>query len=179
MPRVAQCMICANRNRSKPAADSRSMSPIFLIGNLARGVCSGFPDHATGPVHPSTGRSRSAGMGGLDQSECLVGIRYTHVEVESAARDPWTGWRCALSLQLSVISGAPVESLRDVSLRRRVHRIARALKPANNQVVHRKFLSDRCGDGRLSRSPPPQHSTPKTWSSKTSSSGSAARQQHQ
>lgn len=131
----------------------------------------GSCDGARTPVHRPVaigrnGWSRSIGMPGRD--------RYTQVEVERAPHAiPGRAGR-ALSLQLSVVSGAPVESLRDVSLRRRVHRIARALKSANNQVVHRKLLSNRCGNGPLSRSPPPQHSTPKTWSSKTSSSGSVA-----
>ena|SRR5438270_7391874 len=131
MPRVARCMICANRNRSKPAADSRSMSAIFLIGNLARGVCSGFPDHATGPVHPSTGRSRSAGMGGLDQSECLVGIRYTQVEVDRAPHAIPGRAGGALSLQLSVVSGA----LSSPCVTCRCAGEFMALKSAKNQVV--------------------------------------------
>lgn len=67
-------------------------------------------------------------MGGLDQSECLVGIRYTQVQLERVPHAIPGRAGGALSLQLSVVSGAPAESLRDVSLRRRVHRIARALK---------------------------------------------------
>lgn len=97
MPRVAQCTICANANRSKPAADSRSMPPILRIGNLARGVCSGARIMRPGPyTRPQAGRNRPEWVVSINRN-AWSGFGIHSRSEESAARDPWTGWRCAKS----------------------------------------------------------------------------------
>lgn len=71
-------------------------------------------------TRPQAGRNRPEWVVSIDRNAWSGFGIYSRSE-ESAALDPWTGWRCAKSPNCPSSAAHLSRSLRDVSLRRRVH----------------------------------------------------------